>query len=87
MSKETKVEVLTEKRVCELFHIIERNMQQTYKNPKPTKVKPVISEKERAKKNDQYQIIRLGATCKHYGITEEKLLKLIDLVQTIEDKQ
>ncbi|HHB51449.1 MAG TPA: hypothetical protein ENK75_00150 [Saprospiraceae bacterium] len=74
---------LTDKQVSDQFHTSERNLQQTYKNPKPTKQKKVLSEKEIAEKREQYEVLRLGSTCKAYKISEEQLLKAIDFIKSV----
>jgi hypothetical protein len=76
------IKKLTDKRVSELFHISDRNLQQTYKNPKPTN-KKVLTKEELKEKDEQYQIIRLGATCKEHNISEEILLNTINLIKSI----
>lgn len=76
------IKKLTDKTVSNLFHITERNLQQTYKNPKPTSTR-VLTEEELKEKKEQYQIIRLGATCKEYEISEELLLDTINFIKSI----
>ena len=78
---------ITDKEVAKLFHMGERNLQQTYKNPKPTKQKPTISDKELLEKKEQYEILRLGATCKAHNLNEKLLLSAIDFIKNIKDMQ
>lgn len=77
------IKKLTDKAISELFHTSERNLQQTYKNPKPTNTKKILTKEEIEEKRDQYQIIRLGATCKEYEISEDLLIKTIDFIKNI----
>lgn len=76
---------LTDKQVAENFYTTERNLQQTYKNPKPTKQKMIITDTKLQQKQEQYEIIRLGSTCKEYKISEELLIKIIDFVVSIRE--
>lgn len=68
---------MTDKRVAELFCTSIRNLQQTYKNPRPTKSKPVHSDKELADKAQQYRLLRLGAFCLEHSISEDDLAELL----------
>jgi hypothetical protein len=73
---------LTDKQVAAVFHTSDRNLQQTYKSPHPTKTKLDIRPEEVSKKLEQYQVIRLGATCLQYGFDEEQLLRAIDFLKS-----
>ncbi len=79
-----KIEIkkLTDKRVAVLNHTKERNLQQTYKNPKSNK-NITYSEETIAMKKEQYNIMRLGATCVEYNVNEELLLSAINLIKNI----
>lgn len=74
---------LTDKKVAALFGITERNMQQTYKNPKPTSTKKEFTAQELEEKALQYKIIRLGATCIEHDVDEELLLSAINFINNI----
>ena len=79
-----KIKKLTDKQVAEHFKMGDRNLQQTYKNPKPTKQKEVLTPEEVQDKKEQYEVLRLGATCKEYGLSEEQLIKAIDFAKSLE---
>jgi hypothetical protein len=74
---------LTDKKVAKHFNISDRNLRQTYKSPQPTKSKPIITTKELEAKQKQYEVLRLGATCKEYALTEGKLLEAIEVLYNL----
>ncbi|WP_129085792.1 hypothetical protein [Malaciobacter mytili] len=77
---------LTDKKIADIFNISERNLHQTYKNPKPTTLKKNLTDTEIKKKQEQYMIIRLGSTCLEYDISEEELLITISFLKNIEQE-
>lgn len=74
---------LTDRRAAELFHVSARNLLQTYKNPRPTKQKKEYTDEELHEKMEQYEIIRLGATCKEYRVDEATLLKIVAFIESV----
>lgn len=74
---------LTDKRVAELFGTSDRNLQQTYKNPKPTSTKKEFTKIELEEKSQQYEIIRLGSTCLEHEINEDQLLNAINFIKSV----
>ena len=78
------VKKLTEEQIAKLYHTSLRNLHQTYKNPRPIK-DLVLSEEEINIKKQQYEILRLGATCVEYGIDENLLLSAINFIKNIKN--
>lgn len=76
------IKKLTDVRVAALNYTSERNLQQTYKNAKSSKnIK--YTEEAILMKKQQYNIMRLGATCVEYGIDEELLISAINFIKNI----
>lgn len=78
------VKKLTEDKIAQHYHTSLRNLHQTYKNPRPIK-EQVLSEEEINIKKQQYEILRLGATCVEYDIDENLLLSAINFIKNIKN--
>lgn len=76
------IKKLTDVRVAALNYTSERNLQQTYKNAKSSKNITYTEETIKMKKQ-QYDIMRLGATCVEYDIDEELLISAINFIKNI----
>lgn len=78
------VKKLTEDQIAKLYHTSLRNLHQTYKNPRPVKDQ-MLSDEEINIKKQQYEILRLGATCVEYDIDENLLLSAINFIKNIKN--
>lgn len=80
------IKKLTDKVVAKKFGISSRNLLQTYKRPKNIETGKRIkfwTAEELAIKQEQYKIIRLGATCLHHDVSEDELLEAIEFINKI----
>ena len=78
------VKKLTEDQMAKLYHTSLSNLHQTYKSPRPVKDQ-ILSDEEINTKKQQYNILRLGATCVEYDIDETILLSVINFIKNIKN--